>query len=203
MKHADRDRTAELAATLGLGLASEALEALDAYEQLLRTRAVPLGIVGRSDEPVLRRRHIDDSLRAAPLMGGRVVDVGSGAGLPGIVVAITRPDVSVTLLEPHHRRIGFLELVVDDLGLPNAHPLDRRVEDVDQVFDSAIARAFADGTASWARVQHVLDPTGRLVYFAGTRFDPSTVGGDGIRIEVVEPPPPLASAGPLVIMSRR
>ena len=64
-------------------------------------------------------RHVLNSLALAPLIppSGSVVDVGSGAGLPGIPLAIRRPDLHVTLLEPLLRRVNFLELAVTELGL--------------------------------------------------------------------------------------
>jgi 16S rRNA (guanine527-N7)-methyltransferase len=202
--HVKHDGTRELADALGIPLPDAGLDTLDAFEDLLRRRAIPLGLVGAADEPVLRHRHIDDSLRAAAVLPpGRCADLGSGAGLPGIVLAIARPDTHVDLIESQRRRLGFLELVVDALGLTNATPVGRHAESVDGPFDAATARAFADVRHSWEVAESLLAPGAPLVYFAGARFDQTDLRELGIPAEVVPPPPALASAGPLVIMSRQ
>lgn len=72
-----------------------------------------------------------------------MADVGSGAGLPGLVWAIARPDLQVTLVEPLLRRTTFLDEVVEDLSLTNVRVLRSRAEDVDEQFDVVTARAVA------------------------------------------------------------
>jgi 16S rRNA (guanine527-N7)-methyltransferase len=202
--HVKHDDLAESAARIiGLSLASEQLDRLVAYEELLRTRAVPLGLISRADAGALRERHILDCLRAAPLIDrDRLVDIGSGAGLPGIVLAVARPDVTVHLVESRRRRAAFLELAAERLGLANAVPVAARIEDIEGPYDTAFARAFAGAGVSWAAAEHVLGPAGRLVYFAGARFRAASIGAVRARAEIVAPPPLLASSGPLVIMSR-
>ena len=74
---------------------------------------------------------------------GRVADVGSGAGLPGLVWAIARPDLSVTLIEPLLRRTVFLEETITKLGLDNVTVLRARAEDVHESYDVVTARAVA------------------------------------------------------------
>jgi 16S rRNA (guanine527-N7)-methyltransferase len=201
--HVKRDEIAAAAATMQVCLDAAQLDRLAAYHDLIAARAVPIGIVSRADVGTLLERHVLDCLRAAPLIvGPRVVDIGSGAGLPGIVVAIARPDTRVHLVESRHRRAAFLELAVERLELRNAVPVPARIEDIVGPFDTALARAFADARASWATADRVLRPGGRLVYFAGARFQADPAAEAGVRAEVVLPPPLLASSGPLVIMSR-
>lgn len=100
---------------------TEPAELLRAYSALVRRWAPVLDLVSPGDLERFEQRHVEDSLRAAPLLGelpeGRCVDVGSGAGLPGIPLAIVAPDRPWTLLEPRRRRAGFLEEVVRELGL--------------------------------------------------------------------------------------
>jgi 16S rRNA (guanine527-N7)-methyltransferase len=201
VKHDDLRDTAE---ALGSTLDGDALDRLRTFERLLRDRAVPLGFVGAADAPVIAERHVLDCLRAAPLLEpGTVVDLGSGAGLPGIVVAIARPDVLVDLIEAQRRRLAFLELAVERLDLENARPVGRRVQDLRGSYSSALARAFADPPTAWAAAERLLAPAGSLVYFAGRRFRPAALDDLRVRTRLVPAHPLLASAGPLVIMTRQ
>lgn len=185
---------------------------LDVYEELLVSRAIPMGLVSASDREVLRDRHIADSLRAARAFRGgdtRCFDLGSGAGLPGIPLAIALPDRRFLLVESRERRVGFLELAVERLGLENVEVLPHRVESVGERVrggemapgDVATARAFAPIDRSWRLGAPLLRSGGRLVYFAGEGLaEPEAAarraGADG---EVLV----LDSSAPLVIMGRR
>jgi 16S rRNA (guanine527-N7)-methyltransferase len=195
------------AASLTLSLDTGQAERLVEFERLLAGRAVDLGMVAALDRNRIRERHLLDCLRAATVVGDadRVAyDVGSGAGLPGIPVAIARPALFVHLVEPRRARVAFLELVVEQLRLENVAVLDRRVEDVVEPADVCFARAFAPVRQAWDAALPVLRAGGRLVYFAGARsgtVDPPP----GCRTVEIVPPPAnsvVESAGPLVIMTR-
>lgn len=101
------------------------------------------GLIGPLELPRLWTRHVLNSAIAAPLFHGSVADIGSGAGLPGIVLAIARPDVRWTLIEPMERRTTWLTEQVDALGLDNVEVLRSRAEDVpaSSRFDVVTARA--------------------------------------------------------------
>lgn len=100
------------------------------------------GLIGPLELPRLWTRHIINCALAAPLLHGDVTDVGSGAGLPGIVLAIIRPDVSFTLVEPMERRTDWLQEQASDLGLSNLRVLRARAEDAPRgVADIVTARA--------------------------------------------------------------
>src|SRR5437867_12261122 len=103
------------------GLAPPQLDLLLAYQELLRERGIPLGLVSAGDRDRLWERHIVDSLRGSSCIpgrqGGKVADLGSGGGLPGIPIAIARPDLLVHLVEGRARRAAFLELAVAHLGI--------------------------------------------------------------------------------------
>lgn len=99
------------------------------------------GLIGPLELPRLWTRHILNSAIAAPLFSGSVADVGSGAGLPGLVLAIARPDVQWTLIEPMERRVAWLNEQVDALGLDNVTVMRARAEDVGLEFDIVTARA--------------------------------------------------------------
>lgn len=101
------------------------------------------GLIGPLELPRLWTRHILNSVIAAPLFHGSVADIGSGAGLPGLVLAIARPDVHWTLIEPMERRVTWLTEQVDSLGLDNVEVLRARAEEVRRPdgFDVVTARA--------------------------------------------------------------
>lgn len=99
------------------------------------------GLIGPLELPRIWTRHVLNSAIAAPLFSGTVADVGSGAGLPGLVLAIARPDVRFVLIEPMERRTTWLSEQVAALGLTNVEVLRSRAEDVDRMFDAVTARA--------------------------------------------------------------
>lgn len=107
--------------------------------------------------------HLLDSLAVAPhLHAKRVLDVGSGAGLPGIPLALVRPDMRVTLLDSNHKKAAFLNQAVMELKLKNADVCAERVESwqVQNKFDVIISRAFSD-MGEFVRVtRHLLAPGG-------------------------------------------
>ncbi|MFF2487005.1 16S rRNA (guanine(527)-N(7))-methyltransferase RsmG [Microbacterium sp. NPDC058062] len=87
------------------------------------------GLIGPLEPPRLWSRHILNSAVIAPLFSGRVGDVGSGAGLPGLVLAIARPDVEWVLIEPMERRVAWLSEQAESLELDNLEVLRARAED--------------------------------------------------------------------------
>lgn len=176
---------------------------LDRYEELLRGRAAAAGMVAPDDLPRLRARHLVDSLRAAAAVepgDEDAYDLGSGAGLPGVVVAIARPALRVVLVERRRSRAAFLELVVDELGLTNAIVVAGGSEGLHEPADLVFARALAPPREAWALAEPLLRADGRLVYFAGEGFQPATELPGGVRAVLLRP---LAPAGPLVIMARQ
>lgn len=114
-----------------------------AFTAALAEHGEERGLIGPLELPRLWTRHILNSAVAAPLFRGTVGDVGSGAGLPGIVLAIARPDVEWVLIEPMERRVLWLEEQVRELGLDNVEVLRARAEDWSRgpVLDAVTARA--------------------------------------------------------------
>jgi len=194
----------EQAEALGVHLEEDQAERLLRFESLLVERAIPAGLVSRADESRLRERHILDCLRAAsPLETARDgYDLGSGAGLPGVVLAVALPSIRVGLVETRSRRAAFLEMTLHELELGNAVVVPGRVEDHREPVDACIARAFAPLPRAWAAARPLLRPGGRLVYFAGRPPQPGEVPPDAV-LEGVLATPVLESAGPLVIMARQ
>ena len=177
---------------------------LDSYEVLLRERAVPLGMIAAADLVRVRERHILDCLRAAALVGTAqtAYDLGSGAGLPGIPLAIAAPELQVILVEARRNRAAFLELAADELALPNVSVFAGRAENLVTRVGLIVARAFTDAAGCWRIAEPLLDPGGRLVYFAGTGFDPTFEAPEGADVALFTTPS-LARSGPLAIMGRQ
>jgi 16S rRNA (guanine527-N7)-methyltransferase len=164
-----------------------------------------MGMISKGDVPRVRERHVLDCLRAVPLIGAedrRVCDLGSGAGLPGLVVACVRPDLEVVLSEVRRTRASFLQSAIEELELPHVTVWPRRIETLRERFDVCTARAFADPRRSWAAAEPLLEPLGRLIYWAGERYDARTDPPGGVDAAVFETSA-LARAGALVIMSRQ
>lgn len=185
-------------------LSADQLVLLDRFEGLLRSRAVPRGLVASSDVRHLRERHVLDSLRGVrhvPDAARRACDLGSGAGLPGIPLAIALPDLDVTLAEGRQSRAAFLELAVERLELGNVRVHPRRAQELPRGYDLCLARGFASAAESWAVASGVLDPSGTLLYWAGASFDERDLPA-GARARAVADAP-LESGGPIVIMTRQ
>ncbi|WP_235014473.1 16S rRNA (guanine(527)-N(7))-methyltransferase RsmG [Microbacterium sp. SLBN-154] len=131
-----------VAATL-FGNAS-AVDQARRFTRALAEQGEERGLIGPLELPRLWTRHVLNSVIAAPLFPvGRVGDVGSGAGLPGIVLAIARPDVQWVLIEPMERRVAWLSEQVDALGLSNVEIVRARAEEWSEgaVLDAVTARA--------------------------------------------------------------
>src|SRR5690606_21834708 len=119
------------------------LPVAERYAEILATAGVERGLIGPREVDRLWERHLLNC--AAPVVrvprGATVADVGAGAGLPGMVWAIARPDLHVTMVEPLLRRTTFLEEAADELGLTNVTVLRSRAEDVTEKYDVVTARA--------------------------------------------------------------
>jgi 16S rRNA (guanine527-N7)-methyltransferase len=144
-------RLAEGIAELGLNLSAGAVEKLEAYLALLRkwNKVYNLTSIRAPDEMVTH--HLLDSLAVLPVLqksalAGRqysLADIGSGAGLPGLVLAIARPEWVVTSVETVEKKAAFQRQVKIELGLANVSIHCGRVEYLQATFDAAISRAFA------------------------------------------------------------
>ena len=128
------------------GVFGPALPVAVAFAGLLATRGVERGLLGPREVPRLWDRHLLNCAVVAELIEprpGTLLDLGSGAGLPGLVLAMLLPETAVTLLEPMERRCRFLAEAVTELGLANASVLRGRAEDVTFRADVVTARAVA------------------------------------------------------------
>lgn len=144
---------------------------VERYADWLAGPGVERGLIGPAEADRLWERHLLNCGVLAPTFSSRgsVCDVGSGAGLPGVVVAIARPDLGITLLEPMLRRVRFLEELVAELELDNVDVVRGRAEEHDGSYDWVTARAVAplDRLAGWTIP--LLGSGGTLLAMKGAR----------------------------------
>lgn len=141
----DGDVSRETPPPHAAGVFASRLALAQEYAHILATDGVLKGLIGPREVPRIWDRHIMNSAVVLPRVPQQasVADIGTGAGLPGLVWAIARPDLSVTLIEPLLRRTTFLEDAVRDLGLDNVSVVRSRAEDVNETYDVVTARAVA------------------------------------------------------------
>ena len=146
------------------------------YQEILATRGIELGLIGPREKERLAERHILNCAvvaRDAELVprNSSVIDVGSGAGLPGLVWAIQRPDLKVTLVDSLLRRSEFLTETVDELGLNQRVSVIRaRAEDLtDVTADVVTARAVAPLPRLLGWLRPLMRATGQLVLLKGAK----------------------------------
>lgn len=113
----------------------EQTQLAERFVEHLVTTGIEWGLLGPREVPIMWERHVLNCAVVQELLprGGVVADVGSGAGLPGLALAIARPDVQFVLIEPLERRVDWLNMVIEDLGLENVDVIRARSE---QVFDT-------------------------------------------------------------------
>ena len=130
--------------TLGLAVAETAVERLLDYVELLERWNATYNLTAVRDPGEMVTRHLLDSLAVAPhVTGASLADLGSGAGLPGIPLAIIAPEREVLLVDSNGKKARFLREAVRRLGLSGVSVAEARVENVSGTFDCITARAFA------------------------------------------------------------
>jgi 16S rRNA (guanine527-N7)-methyltransferase len=168
-----RDVPAAQAAPVPASAASvfgSALPAAVTYAGVLATRGVEQGLLGPREVPRLWDRHLLNCAVVAELIErrqGTLLDLGSGAGLPGLVLAMVLPDTAVTLLEPMERRCRFLTECVTELGLANVSVLRGRAEDITLRTDVVTARAVAPLPRLAELAMGVVRPGGMILAIKG------------------------------------
>jgi 16S rRNA (guanine527-N7)-methyltransferase len=158
------------AAALGLTLTEAQRGQLDQYLALLEKWNRVYNLTAIRERERMVTHHLLDSLAVLPhVQGMRVLDVGSGAGLPGIPLAVANPSLEVTLLEANHKKSAFLNQAIGELRIANARVVTERVESwrTDVRFDTIVSRAFADLPEFVALSRHLLAPGGVFAAMKG------------------------------------
>lgn len=156
---------------MGLDLPPEAPARFTAYLELIAkwNRVHNLTAVREPGQMVVL--HLLDSLSVLPHLGAAksLLDVGTGAGLPGIPLAIARPELAVTLLDASHKKASFLQQAKTELGLANVTVACERVEQwrPPAPFDVVVSRAFAELSEFVSQARHLLAPGGMLLAMKG------------------------------------
>ena len=166
MKHFEAEPAAAVA------IFGDQIDQARSFAQTLANDSDELGLLGPRELDKLWSRHILNSAVVAELVkpGDKVADVGSGAGLPGIPMAIARPDAEFVLIEPMERRSNWMLQVVEDLGLKNVRILRSRAEDAtEQDFDIVTARAVAALDKLLKMCVPLLKPGGALIALKGSK----------------------------------
>ncbi|ALP54260.1 hypothetical protein Tel_14530 [Candidatus Tenderia electrophaga] len=171
MKTDERQRLCDGATQLGIELSPGQQDALLHYLALLVKWNRVYALISRRDGDDWLTRHLLDSLAVLPYINGsRVIDIGSGAGLPGIPLAIMRPDVEFTLLDSNRKKARFMTQAVIELGLNNVTVVDQRVEEFrpETGFDCITSRAFASLADMLVGAGHLAAQGGRFLAMKGT-----------------------------------
>ena len=148
-----------------------AAESLSQYVDILMSRGLEWGLMGPREGDKMWQRHVANSVALADAIphGVEVADVGSGAGLPGIPLALVRPDLRLTLIEPLERRVNFLNLAVEELDLEGqVSVLRERAEETEQHYDMVVCRAVAPLARLLKWTTPLLGRTGSLLALKGT-----------------------------------
>jgi 16S rRNA (guanine527-N7)-methyltransferase len=141
-------------------------DALLAFVTLLKKWNKVFNLTALNREDDMMRLHILDSLAVLPYVNGkRVIDIGSGAGLPGIPLAIMKPDTQFVLLDSNGKKTRFITQAFAQLGLKNVEVIHSRVEGYQptELFDVVMARAFAAAPKAVALIEHLLADDGEIV----------------------------------------
>ena len=158
---------------LGLELCAEQKAKLLDFSKALLQWNKRTNLISKSDEDRVFSRHILDSLSATSfLVGNNIVDIGSGAGLPGLPLAIACPQKKFTLCDRMKKRTHFMRFVIANLGIDNAHVIEAPFEEIvsmGEIYDCVVSRGVGRAEALWSVVESAIAKTGRLIVYASTQ----------------------------------
>jgi 16S rRNA (guanine527-N7)-methyltransferase len=203
------------AAQLVARLTADQAVGLATYRDLLLEWNQRFNLTALSDPDVVERRLFLDALRMLPVIDeslgevttARLVDIGTGAGFPGLVLAVTRPELDVTLIEATGKKVSFLQTVIETLGLANVAAIHARAEDVArdpahrEQYDLATARAVASLPALIELAMPFLRIDGRALFPKSAALGEELAQGRraaeivGARIITPDPQPQAESDG--------
>ncbi len=160
--------------TLNISLEEHKIEQLLAFVQLLEKWNKAYNLTAIRNKAAMIGLHLLDSLAVAPyIQGPRIIDIGTGAGLPGIPLAIYYPELQFTLLDSNAKKTRFVQQAILELGLKNVTVSHTRVEqyEPEQNFDTVITRAFASLPDILKLTSHLLSEQGILLAMKGQATD--------------------------------
>jgi 16S rRNA (guanine527-N7)-methyltransferase len=166
------------AAELRCGLPAGGAEKLARYVELLAKWNSKINLTAIRDPAEMVTHHILDSLAVVPEFarftqgqGVRVADIGTGAGLPGIVLAVALPQLHVTCIDAVEKKISFVQQAIGTLGLANARAIAGRVEQHREIYDIVTCRAFASLAEIVQLTGHLVAPGGCILAMKGPRLE--------------------------------
>ena len=186
------DNSAQQALESGLsemGL-SDHIYNINQYISLLQRWNKAFNLIADVDELTLLNRHIFDCLAARSFtQQGPCLDVGSGAGLPGLLLAVTMPATEWVLLDSNGKKTRFCEQVVQELGLSNVQVVQQRIAhyEPEQCFTSIISRAYSQAADFVTSVKHLLCPEGQVLAMKGRvdKEEKTNAQAIGLHLEIV------------------
>ena len=155
-------------------LSKQAQEKLDAFLALLIKWNKAYNLTAIRDRDEMVTKHILDSLAVVPyIKGERILDVGTGAGLPGIPLAIALPQYHFTLLDSNGKKIRFITQAVSELNIKNVEVVQARVEEYqsESAYQTIISRAFTSISEFIDKTKHLLAKDGQILAMKGKEFD--------------------------------
>lgn len=190
---------------LGVNVAADEQQKLLDYLALLHKWNKVYNLTAIREPEQMVSNHLLDSLAVLPhLWPKRWLDVGCGAGLPGVVLAIVRPEWSFTLLDSNSKKTSFVQQACIELGLRNVEVRCGRIEEWQDAekFDGIISRAFAETAEFVALTRHLLARDGRWAAMKGIPEQELTRLPEGVRVEQIIPlqVPKLEAARCLVVL---
>ena len=193
-------------AQLGISLSADEQHKLLDYLALLRKWNKVYNLTAIRDEHQMVSHHLLDSIAVMPhLWAGRWLDVGCGAGLPGIVLAVMKPNWQIALLDSNSKKTSFVQQAIIELGLQNASVHCARVENWKpaEMFDGIISRAFSELGDFLRNTQHLVAQHGRWAAMKGAPEQELASVPEGCRVQsvITLQVPGLQAARSLVIAS--
>ena len=166
---ADKEKISQFAATSNIDIDPTSVLKIEKYYDVLIEWSAKFNLVSHNDREHIIENHILDSLGPLNMIPAqcRIIDIGSGAGFPGIPLAIMRPDSHVTLLESVHKRVQFLEAAIKSIGLSNTRVLEKRLEVLSATsnYDIATVRALPKRDLMIPFIHKILSPSGKIILF--------------------------------------
>ena len=192
---------------LGISLTSNQIALLESYLGLLIKWNSTFNLVGTSDQAELVQKHLLDSISIASYVKhSPVLDVGSGAGLPGIPLAITLPELSFTLLDANGKKTRFMRQALIELNLSNIQVIQSRVEKYKPIDlpKTVLARAFAPVDKALTVLAEVCASSGQILIMLGDRVVqlPQDLGLEKLATQII-PIPSLSSQRHLLIADKK